>query len=247
MDNKMYDSFYYIHIPKNGGRFFKYNITDPIYNICSKNNIKFLKDTQPEYSGPGHNQWPDSINDSTYIACTFRDSVKHAVSMYAHLQTLDNRGEPLDIKVDKLNKKKFMDWYEKNINSLSNYQSRHIVSSSIEEIGFFSSKLKFIDSSNVELLLDRIKRINMFIKIDNIGEEDIHKIQNEILNNLGIKDYNVYNYTPKNKIFENIFSENLYSSLDINDKNYILKNNLIDSQIYNNIDYSFKVKNVDKN
>jgi hypothetical protein len=247
MNNKTYDSFYYIHIPKNGGRFFKYNITDPIYKICNENNIKFLKDTMPGYPGPGHNQWTDLINDSTYITCTFRDPVKHAVSMYAHLQTLDNRGELAFFKKDKLNKKNFMDWYEKNIINLSNYQSRHIVSSSIEEVGFFSNKLKLIDNSNAELLLNRIKRINMFIKIDSISKKDIHKIQNEILNNLGIKNHNVFDYIPKNKIFENIFSEDLYSSLDIDDKNYILKNNTIDLQIYNSLDYSFRIKDADKN
>lgn len=240
MNNQKYNSFYYIHIPKAGGRFFKYNISDPIYKVCSENNIKFLKDTEPNYPGPGHNQWTDFIDDSTYIACTFRDPIKHSVSLYAHIQTLDERGEPKNFKKDELNKKDFVEWYEKNIINLSNYQSRHIVSSSTETVETFSDRLKFIDSSNIDLLINRIKRINMFINIDNIAKDDINNIQKKILDSLNITSHNVFNHTPKYKTFENIFSKSLYNLLDINDKNYILKNNIIDSQILLSTNFNIK-------
>ena len=62
-----FNSFYFLHIPKTGGRLFFYNVLFPLKDIFLESNIKELNIL--EMNGPinyyDHSQWKKEINSLT--------------------------------------------------------------------------------------------------------------------------------------------------------------------------------------
>lgn len=225
--NNTFDSFYFLHIRKTGGRFYIHAYLNQIKETIIKENIKYLDD---RVGLSDHSQWRDDINNSTYITSIIRDPVEHVISFYSHKTLLDDGGRVPKQKQQELTKKEFFDWYTEKQNLLRNYQSKNFINSTImgtEKINPYQN-----NEINKKDLLDRINQVALLVKSTTLTNENIPIIQNKILDDLGIKDKYI---DPKKVIqsdFENPYSKNLYNSLTNKEKEYIRSISDIDSEIY---------------
>ncbi|MFN7584056.1 MAG: hypothetical protein ACK5P0_01730, partial [bacterium] len=82
-----------------------------------------------------------------------------------------------------------------------------------------------------EEIYNRIKRVNLMIRHNDLKFMDYNLLINKISNDLGIEiKVNIQN-TDK-EYFKNNSSEILFNSLNIEDKNVIYNNFLLDKEIY---------------
>ena len=77
-----YNKFYFLHIPKTGGRFFTKYIVNQIEDALKQNNIDIIK---PPDNALKHGGWHKDIDDNTYIVSVFRDPVEFFISAISHM------------------------------------------------------------------------------------------------------------------------------------------------------------------
>lgn len=121
-NNKKYDKFYFLHIPKTGGRYFKKIAVYPL-SLASKNkgkDLQFLISTD-------HNGWVPEIDDKTYVTSIVRDPVKLACSWRLYFGN-DGKNSNLD-----MNKKSSLDIVKHGLfshleqnNWLHDFQSKNL-------------------------------------------------------------------------------------------------------------------------
>lgn len=117
-----FKSFYFLHIPKTGGRIFRANVVDQIYRDIKNTDIEPIysvvtskddwsakiypaashsttinSNQNDKIHDDGHAGWKKSINHNTYVVSTFREPIKQSVSLFAHmydteLGNIDARG-----------------------------------------------------------------------------------------------------------------------------------------------------------
>lgn len=105
-----FKSFYFLHIPKTGGRIFRANIIDQIYRDIKNTNIKPIYSVataednwtnrftpaathihdnttknKNDIQDDGHAGWKKSIDNNTYVVSIFREPLKQSVSLFAHI------------------------------------------------------------------------------------------------------------------------------------------------------------------
>lgn len=244
---KQYDSFYFLHVVKTGGRFFLNNIINPIETVLEKNNIKILKPQLLEIENTTrrnrHLGWIPEINDSTYVVSFFREPVSWTCSWFTHINHLRNKSLDITnqatvIKNIESNSFELFKWLEKETN-FYNYQSKNYIlgvadqkqSSINSEIDIFHNNNKQIDKN---LLLDRLERVNLLLRQDDLKNIDYNLLLNKIFSDLGIEsDYRVEDNLDKN-YYSNDASRVLYKSLDLFDKQRIQDLMSLDMEIYNN-------------
>jgi hypothetical protein len=214
--NKMFDSFYFLHIQKTGGRSYMDNILNPIKKTLLDSKIMLLN---RERNGSDHNQWIDEITDLTYITSTFRDSCKQVVSLYVHnkIYKLENN----------INKEDFLKWFKNNEIFLTNFQSKNMILHP-------NYKVYEVNCSNMtkEDILNKISKISLFFKPEILQEKNQLTIQNKILSDLQITNAKFKNYKWQENRYKNFQSKEIYESLTKKEKNYIKTVNFIDSEIY---------------
>lgn len=226
----MFNKFYFLHIPKTAGRYCKENIVVPLWEILINNGVG------PFY-GPSHANWNEPfITDSTFILSCFRDPIERTVSHYAHEHTLDQRGErkvPVGSSSE-MTREKFMDWAKLNESYISNFQSKNF----LENNPNFDHESKsdfcyYIEDEHIPLLMERVKRVNLFIKSISLDSSDIIKMQDYILNALGISEKPDRSRLISPTFFVNEDSQELYKMLTEEDKEYLKSLNEVDYLIFN--------------
>ena len=227
-----FNSFYFLHIPKTGGRLFFYNVLFPLKNILVEAKIKELNIL--EMNGPinyyDHSQWKKEINSSTYISSIFRDPCKHMVSLYTHSQTVDRN--QLISRNNNIDKNTLFEWLEQNEDGAKNYQSKHLVLPTVikDENGykqFLNNEI--ITKNNV---LDKVKQLSLFIKPEDLLENNIEKIQTKILFDLKILDKKITNRPYNFQEYSNSQSKEIYETLTKKEKEKIKTLSSVDSEIY---------------
>jgi hypothetical protein len=220
---KTFDSFYFLHVQKTGGRNYMYNFLTPIKDIMITSNIHWLN-TQPY--GSAHNQWLEQISDLTYVTCTFRDPCEQIISVYVHDESF--KSDP------SVSKEKFFNWFKDSQENKSayyiNYQSKNIVSPPIDEMG--NSTIFNHNKITKEHVLNKISKMSLFIKPEILTKNNQKFIQNKILSDLGIKNAIVKNLEWKENEYRNSSSKDIYNSLTNKEKEYIRSINYIDAEIY---------------
>jgi hypothetical protein len=227
---KIFDSFYFLHIRKTGGRSYKDNFLSPLKDRMEMSNIKILNDNIDDYDS--HRQWLDEINDLTYVTCTFRDPCEQIVSLYVH-----NKSFKLNSSVSK---KEFLNWFEKNENGLSsNYQSKNIVSPPMTD----GNNINFFNKKNItkDQVLNKISKMSLFIKTETLKENNRTPIQNKILSDMNIYNLNINNLKWKDDEYKNNYSKDIYNSLTIKEKDSIRSTSSVDSEIYESESLFWKI------
>lgn len=227
-----YNKFYFLHIPKTGGRHIKLNCITPIIKKIEENGIKNIVEKNTH-----HNSWHSAIDEKTYIITILRDPVEQAISIFSHINSLNKDGNLLD-KYDKnkLTKEHFFDWMDKNLLH-PNFQAKSFLYNQ------FSLKLEDIkNNKNPEIIFNenifnqRKNKVNLFLDIKNVSGREV-EIQQKILLDLGIENNINSNSIVNNKNFFNPESKTLYNKFSDEEKNIINAYNKIDSDFYKNTNY----------
>ena len=217
---KTFDSFYFLHIRKNGGRSYSYNILDPLIHTVESfgiNSLNYL------VNGNSHNQWINEITDLTYVTCTFREPCSQMVSLYVHNESFKSQAI--------INKENFLKWFNSQEGHyLCNNQSKNIVSPIIlSKTGTFIYDNKLTTKENV---LSKISKMSLFIKTEKLTENNRSIIQNKILIDLNIKNVKIINQKWKEDGHKDDRSKNIYDSLTEKEKNHIRSACSVDLEIY---------------
>ena len=80
-----------------------------------------------------HSQWRDDLDNLTYITTLFRDPCKQVISLYVHGLAIDSNGQKINSSISGVTKKDFFLWFENNKETLRNYQSKNIISTTIKK------------------------------------------------------------------------------------------------------------------
>ena len=218
MTHQNYNKFYFLHIPKTGGRFINMNIIEPMRSYLEENNIKVSSMGEDIYK-PNHDNWNTSfIDDNTYIITIFRDPAKRTVSHF-----ISNEYGASDFD-KKYNVDYFLNWVKEN-EYTRNFQSKSIiVEKSVNEADF-----------NFEIEKDqlnkRLNRINLILKHKKMNYSYCSEIQEKITKDLKVDVYknpgNVYDVG-----FSSTYSNLLYNQLNVKQIDYLYANSDVDSNIY---------------
>jgi len=170
--------YYYLHLSKTSGRFFyEYTLRDlMILSKSYKGNIQYLYPETP-VSDWTHHGWHDLISEDTYLICSLRDPVEVVISYLMHHNGMTD-------------KKNFIN----NINDINNLQSK----------GFIKWENNMVDPGvqvkfDKDLILSRLRRINLLIDSKDINIKNFNKIKRKIANDTSME--NVF-YTEKEDSLE---------------------------------------------
>jgi hypothetical protein len=217
-----YNSFYYLQIPKCGGTYLNNMVVEKLDKILNKNKKVFI-------DGKDHSGWKQV--DNCYIMSCLRDPVKRTVSHYAHYKKTNFKkvSEPLVLK--------FMNWVETNINFISNYQAKNFLYTQKDnkyniytidyniDPDFLSIKIE------KEIVLQKIKNINILLKDKQLTYEMCGIVFNKILTDFNISgpsyiDNNVYDHNVTAE------SKKIYELLTKKEIDYLYEINNFDSELY---------------
>ena len=234
-----YNKVYFLHIPKTGGRFLTKYILRPMEDTLAEHGIEYLR--MPEDMRQ-HGGWPFFIDDETYVISVFREpceffvsSVCHAAAGRENLIDKENwhtiNGENLHVEKEELFEK-LSHWPY-----INNFQSHNFVlspdpaaNSVIQEAQSIYNQQKEYDT---ELIYDRIKRTNLFIRTDELESMDYGLLVKKISEDLGV-ELNIDLSEINKTYFKNDASERLFNSLDQSEKDLLLENFKLDKEIYDN-------------
>lgn len=239
-----YNSFYFLHVPKTGGRFLSKYIIDPVKKQLFENGIEILKN--PELQSNKRNRhvgWNWKITPETYIMSCFREPVEWACSYFIHMMyiesgALDMDNEAIVIKnIDKeFTGKDLIKWLTEN-KFLQNYQSKNYVlgageNSSIKHEILMNEKMHW--ELDINFLYKRLQRVNLLFRQGELKEMDPSLLVEKISQDLNIK----IDYSPFEDIDKGYYSNNasklLYDSLSNFEKDSIRSLMSIDVDVYNN-------------
>jgi len=248
-----YDTFYFLHMPKCDGRRFMDLILLPLdkanqnlknYNIEERKKNYYIvrqdsngvKKLIKQEESLFHQGWDSRINDSTYIVSILRDPIERAASWYAwKINSAFSRmpGYNKGISIN-LNKEKFIECVERDTRFHNPY-AKMILNDISSNILLISNNSILQKDNILDLILERCKRINLLIKMQNFQVVDKTMLANKITNDMGLTSI-----CPDIKSFEHSesytldFSKNLYNSLTDEDKSHLKKYLALDYEIYNN-------------
>jgi hypothetical protein len=206
-----FNQFFFLHIPKTGGRYFNHSVVESLKPSFLKKNISLIK------KEVGHKGWDTDINNNTYVTTIFRDPAEQLVSLFAH--------EP---DSDILNKNSFFEWFEKNNTKISNFQAKNFL---LTDTRVFIDILD-ININSVNDIRDRLDRVNLLIKYDSLKKIGYNVIVDKISSDMGINNFSHYVNLSKEE-FKNINSLKIFNSLNQFEKNKIYNISPIDLEIYN--------------
>lgn len=209
----MFDSIYFLHIPKTGGR-----ALGPITS-----NINDLKGCIKKHVG-----WP-TLEDSTYLICSWREPAARTISHFAFVQPREEYEPSLD---------GFFKWFHDNKEFLINYQSRNLLFEPKDISAIIHKQLLLANSEfmkiifNEKLVRERTKRINLFLKCESDKPWALDKIGQKIYDDLGLGKWQWHN-TDENSNYYSQLSNNLYKELTNDQIKYLNETSTLDYEIYN--------------
>jgi hypothetical protein len=230
--NKLFDSFYFLHVPKTAGRFFTHNIVVPLDKILKEHGIENFYDRETYVA---HRFWADFITDKTYVTSLFRDPIKHAVSFYSHYAMLDRGAQrTMPVGAMQFNKNTMMDWFENNSHRIGNMQSKNFLLSDLggKEYGFMNSEKVINCEISKEIMIERLQDVSLLIKSEQLHHQNIQNVFDKILQDLKIPQHQIKHNIQKASNYWNPDSTRIYKSLDNTDRNRILEWNNVDAEVY---------------
>lgn len=220
----MYNKFYFLHVPKTGGRFLKNNF------ICKfPSSIKVIEG-QDRHSG-----WDKQIDENTYIFSVIREPLEMICSLYAHIiaskanMLFKDSVNNLGITNIHLDKEAFIKWIG-GAKQYHNIQSKNFLISGPVFDNLYNYSI--FSNLNEDLLWERLNRVNLLVSHD-ILLEDVQFVTKKIC-----KDLNIENISFENDkdTYSNPGSRNLYLSLNDYDKEKISNFFKIDYKVYERVE-----------
>lgn len=239
-----YTSFYFLHVPKTGGRFLNKYVIEPVKKQLSENGIEVLENPKlPNAKRNRHVGWNWKINPETYVISCFREPVQWACSyfihmMYVDLGALDMENEAIVSKtIDKeFNGKDVIKWLTEN-KFLQNYQSKNFILGAGEGSSIKHEIVrhqKMYDDLDIDLLYKRLNRVNLLFRQGDLKKMEPSLLVEKISQDLNVKiDYSPFEYIDSD-YYSNNASKLLYDSLSNFEKDSIMSLMSIDVDIYNN-------------
>jgi hypothetical protein len=224
------EGFYFLHIPKTAGRFFTHNVVVPLESILIDNNVHsfYNRDTYI-----AHQFWSKEITNNTYVTSLIRNPVKHFVSVYSHYAMLNNQAQrAVPVGLEEYNKNTMFDWMDTYYEYVSNIQSKNFLITDPGESFIYSDATKDCKVSN-EIIFNRLKEVSLLIRSEDLKTNNIPKIHNKILTDLGIEYKKIDHKLQRASNYWNPDSTRIYNSLTNTDITKILDFNSIDSEVYN--------------
>ena len=230
----MKNKFYFLHIPKTGGRFINMNIINPLRPLLESKGIKVYPMGEDIYK-PNHDNWNTNfIDDNTYIMTIFRDPAKRTVSQF-----IEQEGGSPDFE-EKNNVEYFLNWVKNNVDTINTQSKSLFINKSIYKTNNHDYNFQ-INKNDLNL---KLKRINLILKHQHMNELFCHKIQSKIINDLNINTEKKL-YPTINNLFingiSNILSKEMFNKLNKNQINFLYNNSSIDSEIYFNLSNDINV------
>jgi len=236
---KKYNKFYFLHVPKTGGRFFTKYIVRPIEKKLEENGVRII---QLPANVNKHGGWHKDIDDDTYVVSILRDPAEFSASLVAHMvasennlmddnndQIIKDNSRELDIPKDLL----FQTIEE--LKYLKNFQSQNFVLTpedtnlvSYSQMIYKKNMEVFIDK---ELLYERLNRTNLMIRHADLKSMDYSILINKILDDIGIRIDVDISLIDKD-LYKNNNSESLFNKLTDEDIQRVYKNFMIDKEVY---------------
>jgi hypothetical protein len=232
MNNNKFDSFYFLHIPKTAGRFYTHAIIDPVRRTLINNDIKIIVDQN------AHQQWHTEITNKTYITSLFRDPCEQLVSLYVHSKLVRFEGIKAITEDSNMDKDSFLYWAEKSFHYIKNYQSKHILFSNTKDYLECEMNAKVSENFRNNKLVTKdkvfsnISKISLLIKPQMLTDDNVIKLQNQILSDLNIQNTSIRQLNYNKPDYENIYSKQIYDSLTAKEKEDIKLISPIDCEIY---------------
>jgi hypothetical protein len=222
-----YDSIYFLHVMKTGGRHLRNTVFIPIINELKKNNIKIINENH------GHSGWHSEISDKTYIVTSLRDPVQQVVSLYAHGISLSKKGKPIKkFNASALEKDIFLNAVSTCL-EYQNFQSKSYLHDQFDDRILNHEGFLFDEN----LYIERKNRVNLILNMKDINNNEI-KIQEKIFLDLQINGVtNSVPAFPNAKGLHNPESKKLYNKLSSDEKKFIRQKNSKDEDLYNNSIY----------
>ena len=216
----MKNVFYHLHVPKTGGTYLKSFFEFDLINKLKVSKIEFISE---------HAGW-ENVKDNTYVVTSWRDPAKRTVSHFVLWAKILEQPSDVD---------SFRNWLNKYSNKVSNYQSKIILSNSEDD----PQRNFFYKDSNVEpdspieknLVFERLKRIDLFIKDTQLDKKNFQIWENTILNDMEIKTNTFVDYNSI-EFFKNSsqISQEIYQALSKEEIDALFALSDIDTEIYNN-------------
>ena len=227
----VFDSFFFLHIPKAGGRHFDSTVIESLKPDFEKNNIKNLIESKK------HKGWDSRVSPKTYVTSLFRDPVKQIVSYFVEVHLFDHVGRKRLVDGDvSLNKEIFKIWIENNSANLSNYQSKNFLF-----VDTYMHNNTFENGiSSIKDIEDRLNRVHHFMRSEDLKIINHEQITNKIRFDFGFPLSNYYvNKTEEG--FSNYDSVKIFNSLTEYEKNTIMEKYFnIDCEVYNTDKYFWR-------
>jgi hypothetical protein len=218
-----FDSFYFLHIPKTGGRGFRHRLMNDMLPIIKQNGIENINHSHL------HGCWSRDIKDSTYIFTILRDPVKRTVSHYFHLvDYLEsiNRRNILEPSTEGLIK-----WVKQNESGVRNFQSKNFLYDNTDQsFILYNDTFKNVNF-DFDLVLERLNRVNFVVKLEEF-DSNVDFISNKIMSDLGINEKikeNTYETFPSSD------PESVYRDLSDEQMNYIKSLLDFDYKLYSSV------------
>ncbi len=216
----MYNKFYFLHVPKTGGRFLK-NTLIPYLS----SNIKIIEGSDR------HGGWDKEIDDNTYIFSVIREPLEVACSLYAHI--IASKADILfkdsiaEIKIH-LDKDAFISWISKS-KQYHNIQSKNfLIGGPVFDNLYNYSIFGKIDEKTLD---KRLNRINFLVDHKYLLN-NLNNVVEKICTDLNIEKVIIESDTTT---YANIGSLSLYNSLTDSDKTKLSEFFDIDYKIYNKL------------
>jgi hypothetical protein len=238
---KKYNKFYFLHVPKTGGRFFTEYIVRPIERTLEENGVKII---QLPPNVDKHGGWHKDIDDGTYIVSILRDPAEFFASLIAHMVSYenglidDNNDQIINDKSRVLNiEKDFLFSTMEELKYLKNFQSQNFLLTP-EDINLVTYSRRMYNKSmglyiDNELLYERLNRTNLIIRHSDLKSMDYSLLIDKISDDIGI-NIKVDTSSIDKERYKNNNSEHLYNKLTDKDIKRIYENFMLDKEIYDN-------------
>jgi hypothetical protein len=227
-----YESIYFLHVMKTGGRYLRNTVFIPIISELKKNNIRIINENH------SHSGWHSEIDDKTYIVTSLRDPVEQVTSLYAHGISLSKHGKPIkEFDASALEKDKFLNAVS-TLPEYKNFQSKSYLHDQFDDRILNHEEFLFDE----KLYIQRKNRVNLILNMKDINNNQI-KIQEKIFLDLQIDGITNSDFSlPNTKELYNPESKKLYNKLSNDEKNFIRQKNKKDEDLYKNSIY-FNLEN----
>ena len=227
-----FNTIYYLHIPKTGGRWILRNINPYIehylnsYNLGYLNNLSNLKVNNNTHWG-----WRPQIDDQTLVYTSIREPASHICSIFSH-RYVTNSLKLINAPINEI-KEVMFNFLEENKSKCANIQARNICY--YDDMGITDYGLG-LPSADLNFSIEKIKRINKVFLIEKDKKMKQEKCIQEIVNLIDkkvivdknfLKNINLYDNGPISKI-----SNMVYNYLSVDEKEQLNNFSPIDYELY---------------